>query len=103
MNSFLIEREGTKVKVILGAELIVAVVPELRELLCAIQDDGVTQVTLDFSKTAFLDTAGLSLLLAARNSFSGGDKSLSLAGVQPALFELFRTLRLEQRLNAHME
>lgn len=103
MNNFLIEREGTRVKVILGAELIVSVVPELRELLCAIQDDGVTQVTLDLSKTAFLDTAGLSLLLATRNSFSGGDKSLQLVGVQSALFELLRTLRLEQRLNAHME
>jgi anti-anti-sigma factor len=103
MNSYLIEREGAKVKVILGNELIVGGVPELRELLCAIQDDGVTDLSLDLSKTTFLDTAGLSLLLAARNSFSEGERSLRLVGVQPSMFELLRTLRLDQRLNAHME
>ena len=103
MNKFLVERQGAKIKVILGAELIVAVVPELRELLCAIQDDGVTDLVLDLSQTSYLDTAGLSLLLAARNSFGTGDKSMKLTGVQPSLFELLKTLRLEQRLNAEME
>ena len=103
MNSFLIEREGARVKVILGDELSSVVVSELRELLSAIQDDGVTDLSLDCSKTSFLDAAGLSLLLAARNSFSGGGKSLRLVGVKPSIFELLRTLRLEQRLNAEME
>jgi anti-anti-sigma factor len=102
MNNFVIERQGTKVRVILGAELIVGVVPELRELLCAIQDDGVIELELDLSKTAFLDTAGLSLLLATRNSFAPGQKSLKLVGIQPSIYELLKTLRLNQRLNAQM-
>ena len=102
MSRFSLERNGVKVKLDIGAELTVFCVPELRELLCAIQDDGVQDLVLDFSKTMFLDTAGLSLLLAARKGFSQEGRSFKLAGVQPAVFSLLETLRLEKRLNAEM-
>jgi anti-anti-sigma factor len=102
MSRFSLEREGAKVKVTLGAELTVSFVPELRELLCAIQDDGVRELVLDFSQTTFLDTAGLSLLLAARNSFSVGERSLKLTGVRAPVLSLFEALRLHQRLSLEM-
>src|ERR1700690_76521 len=102
MGRFPLEREGTKVKVTLGAELTVSCVPELRELLCAIQDDGVLELALDFSKTMFLDTAGISLLLAARNDFSQDGRSFKLDCVPAPVFSLLETLRLEKRLNAEM-
>ncbi len=102
MSRFSLEREGSKVKVTLGTELTVSFVPELRELLCAVQDDGVQELVLDFSNTTFLDTAGLSLLLAARNAFSQEGRTLKLARVQPSVFSLLETLRLGQRLNAEM-
>ena len=102
MSRFSLERSGAKVKLAIGAELTVSCVPELRELLCAIQDDGVLELVLDFSQTMFLDTAGLSLLLAARNGFSHEGKSLKLTSVQPPVFSLFETLHLEKRLNAEM-
>jgi anti-anti-sigma factor len=102
MSRFSLEREGTTVKVTLGTELTVSFVPELRELLCAIQDDGVRNLILDFSKTTFLDTAGLSLLLAARNNFSQESRTLKLTGLQGPLFSLLETLRIDQRLNAEM-
>ena len=103
MSNFPLEREGAKVRVIIGDELTVSVVQELRELLCAIADDGVKDLVLDFSKTTFLDTAGLSLLLAARNTFFQEDpKALKLACVQPPIFSLLKTLGLEQRLNVQM-
>jgi anti-anti-sigma factor len=100
MSRFPLEREGAKVKVTLGAELTVSFVPELRELLCAIQDDGVRDLVLDFSETIFLDTAGLSLLLAARNGFSQEGRTLKLAGLRTPLYSLLETLRLDKRLNA---
>ena len=103
MSRFSLERNGVKVELAIGAELTVFCVPELRELLCAIQDDGVKDLVLDFSKTMFLDTAGLSLLLAARNGFSQEGRSFKLAGVQPTVFSLLETLRLEKRLNAERE
>ncbi len=102
MSRFLLEREGSKVTVTVGPELAVSCVPELRELLCAVQDDGVRDLVLDFSKTVFLDTAGLSLLLATCNGFSQSGRSLKLAGVQPSIFLLLQTLRLDERLNAEM-
>ncbi len=102
MSRFSLERDGAKVKVILGAELTVSFVPELRELLCAIQDDGVRDLTLDFSKTTFLDTSGLSLLLAARNDFSQEGRSLKLARVPSHVFVILEALRLDKRLNAEL-
>ena len=103
MSRFLLEREGHKVRVHLESELTVSFVPELRELLCAVLDDGVTELVLDCSKTTFLDTAGLSLLLAARNSFSEEGRSLKLALAQPSILSLFETLRLCGRLNTTVE
>ena len=102
MSRFSLERNGNKVKLAIGAELTVYCVPELRELLCAIQEDGVLELVLDFAKTMFLDTAGISLLFAARNSFSQEGRSLKLECVQPSVFSLLETLRLEKRLNAEM-
>jgi anti-anti-sigma factor len=103
MNWFLIEREGVKVKVILGSELTAARVPELRDMLCAIEEDGVQELVLDCAQTSDLDTSLLSLLLAARNSFREPPKTLRLVGVQPSLFSVLETLRLHQHLNARME
>jgi len=100
VSHFSLEREGVKVKVILGTDLTVSCVPELRELLCAIRDDGVQDLTLDFSKTTFLDTAGLSLLLAARNGFSQEGRTMRLISVRSSVFSVLETLRLDQRLNA---
>ena len=102
MSRFSLERDGAKVKVAIGAELTVSCVPELRELLCAVQDDGVKDLVLDFSETTFLDTAGLSLLLAARNGFSQEGRSFKLAGLQRPVLSLLETLRLAQRLNAEI-
>lgn len=103
MSRFLLEREGPKVRVHMDNELTMSFVQELRELLCAIHDDGVKELVLDFSKTTFLDTAGLSLLLAARNSFSEEGGILRLALVEPSILSLFETLRLSGRLNATAE
>jgi len=100
MSHFSLERDGAKVKVILGTDLTVSCVPELRELLCAIRDDGVQDLTLDLSKTTFLDTSGLSLLLAARNGFSQEGRTMRLASVRSSVFSVLEALRLDQRLNA---
>jgi len=57
---------------------------------------------LDFSKTTFLDTAGLSLLLAARNGFSQEGRTIKLTRVQPSVFSLLEALCLDKQLNAEM-
>ena len=103
MNQFLLEREGAVATDIFALKLTSAVVPELRELLCAVEEDGVREVVLDCAKTMLVDSAGLSLLLAARNSFSQPPRILRLVGVQPSLFSVLETLRLHRYLNAQME
>jgi anti-sigma B factor antagonist len=102
MSDFVLERDGSKVKVVVGNELSAVVVPELRELLCAIQDDGVKDLALDLSQTTKVDAAGIRLLLAAHNSFAGVHKSMKLVSVPRAIFSLLETLRLSDRLGAQV-
>jgi anti-anti-sigma regulatory factor len=102
MRDFPLERAGAKVKVVVGPELSAATAPALRDLLCAIQEDGVTDLALDFSQTTLLDGAGIDLLLAAHNSFFGGRKSLKLLAVPLNIFSLLQTLRLHERLGAEI-
>lgn len=102
MSDFPLERTGAKVKVVVGPELSAATTPELRDLLCAVQDDGVTDLALDFSQTTVLDASGLAMLLAAHNSFSGSNKSLKLLAVPLNIFSLLQTLRLHERLGAQI-
>ena len=78
MSQFSLDRQGPKVTVKMCAELTAPMVSELRDLL---------------------DAAGLSLLLAARNSFQG-QRAFKLAAVQPQLFSILETLRLDRSLNA---
>jgi anti-anti-sigma regulatory factor len=100
MTDFYLDRKGQKVSVVVGSELTAAIVPDLRGLLCAIQEDGVTELVLDFSRTTSLDAAGIRLLLATHNSFSRVPNSLSLVQVPRAIFSLLETLRLDGRLHA---
>jgi anti-anti-sigma factor len=102
MSYFPLEREGANVNVMLGAELTASSVPELRNLLCAIQDDGVQELVLDCCETTLVDAAGLGLLLAARKGFGQEGRTLKLVHVQPSVFSLLQTLRLDRRLNAEM-
>lgn len=100
MSRFLLEREGPKVKVIVGAELSGETCPELRELLCAIMEDGVTDLALDLTGTAVVDAAGIALLVAAANSYAVGGRHMALLSVPRAIFSLLQTLRISQRLGA---
>jgi anti-anti-sigma regulatory factor len=102
MSDFVLERVGPKVKVIVGRALSAAVVPGLFELLCAIQDDGVNDLTLDFSQTTLLDASGLHLLLVANNSFSGDHRSMQLVQVPLEIWSLLEILQLSKRLHAQM-
>jgi anti-anti-sigma regulatory factor len=98
MTDFFLEREGSSVKVVVGSQISAAVVSDLRELLCAAQGDGVKDLVLDFSQTTIIDAAGIHLLLAAHNSFSGEQRSLKLVQVPRNILSLLETLRLGERL-----
>ena len=102
MSRFLLERDGSKVKVMVGSDLSAETAPELRDLLCAILEDGVTDLSLDFFGAMLLDAAGIALLMSAANSFSGGEKHMAMVSVPRGIFSLLQTLRISQRLGAQM-
>jgi anti-anti-sigma factor len=103
MDRFSLEREGPKVKVTIATDLTAETVPELRDLLCAIQEDGVTDLALDLSGAKVLDATGISLLVATANSYRGGSKHLTLRSVPRNIYSLFQTLRIARRLGAKAE
>jgi anti-anti-sigma factor len=101
MSRFMIERDGARIKVMIGPQLASPENVELRELLFAILDDGGKELVLDLSQTSFIDAAGIRVLLMASNSFSG-DKSCKLVSVQRNIYTFLESLRLHQRLGAQM-
>ena len=103
MSRFSLEREGPNVKLTIATDLTAEVVPELRELLCAIQEDGVTDLSLDLSGAKALDATGISLLVATGNSYRGGNKRLTLRSVPRSIFSLLQSLRIARRLGAQAE
>jgi ABC-type transporter Mla MlaB component len=103
MSEYTLQRQGSTIAIALKETLHVGVVPELKELIAAAVEDGVMEVTLDFSATKELDASGLELLLAIKNSLYGEKNSLRLTHVPRNLFSLLKQLRVVERLNAQME
>lgn len=103
MSEYTLQRQGTTIAITLKEALCGGDVPELKDLLAAAVEDGVKEVTLDFSRTKELDASGLELMLAIQNSLFHEKKGLRLTHVPRNLFSLLFQLRIVERLNAQME
>jgi anti-sigma B factor antagonist len=102
MSRFLLERDGAKVKVMIGNDLSAETATELRELLCAVLEDGGIDLTLDLSGMTLLDATGIALLIATANSYHGSDKHLTLLSVPRGIFSLLESLRIAQHLGGRL-
>lgn len=78
-------------------ELDLATAPRLRDVLVELADQGATQVTVDLTEMDFIDSTGLSVLIAAlkRLRESGGDLALrSPSAAAMKVFEITGVARV---------
>lgn len=76
-------RDGTA-HVAVEGEVDVATAPQLREALTSALTDRVTSMRIDLSGVAFIDSAGLGVLIGVLKRVRELDGTVELVGLQPA-------------------
>lgn len=94
-----------------GPDLLVRVLDDRIDAAAAVQfrdamrsaaDGGHPRIVLDMARVAFVDSSGLGAIIAAMKHV-GGERTLELAGLQPAVAKVFRLTRLDEILKVHPE
>jgi anti-anti-sigma factor len=80
-------------------DLVASRLPELRSRLREVVGSGVTHLTLDLSGAQAVDSAGIGLLISAHNSMKKAGGELTVIRASPDIMELFRTMRIHQRIS----
>ncbi|MCW3007840.1 MAG: hypothetical protein JWP17_2466 [Solirubrobacterales bacterium] len=78
-----------------SGEVHVSTAPELSARLNAAIDAGHNRIVLDFGEVEFIDSTGLSVLLAALRRVGLQDGALVLACTNPTVLRLFEITRLD--------
>jgi anti-sigma B factor antagonist len=95
----------------IGPDLLVRVLDDRIDAAAAVQfrdamrrasDGGHPRIVLDLSRVAFVDSSGLGAIIAAMKHI-GGERTLELAALQPAVAKVFRLTRLDEILKVHAE
>lgn len=69
---------------------------DFRGMVREIQESAAPQVTIDLSGLTFIDSAGLGMLLIAREELLDADRSLTLRGAEGQVKRVFEVARLSQ-------
>jgi anti-anti-sigma factor len=100
MGAFTIQRTGTQSVVAMGTELTAALVPSLQTALKDELSQGMRDVIFDMGRTEVMDSSGIGLLIATRNSVSKHQGEIKVINLSPEILQLLFSMRLVSRLNA---
>jgi anti-sigma B factor antagonist len=73
---------------------------QFRDAMRAATEAGHARVVLDLARVNFVDSSGLGAIIAVMKHL-GGDRTLELAGLQPAVAKVFRLTRLDEIVKVH--
>lgn len=93
--SFLIERMGEVTVVDVDGELTVANRGELKERVLRRLEEGDEVFVIDFSKTGYIDSSGLGVLVSLSKRIREENGRLRLAGLNQDLRTLFELTKLD--------
>jgi anti-anti-sigma factor len=91
--------EGERATVMLAGELDLAVAPSLRDHLNRLHSEGVRHFTLDAGGVSFIDSVGLSVLLALYRRCREEDGTISLVQPSPQIRRTFEISGVLEVLN----
>lgn len=98
MSAYVLERNGTHVQVTLGDKLTAVEVPAIQTALKNEIDTGANEFTFNLTATLALDSCGIGLLIAAKNSLARVNGALRVSNVSPDIFKLLQSMRLVDRM-----
>jgi anti-sigma B factor antagonist len=82
-----------------GDTIVAATIPELRQRMRTIVEEGVRDLVIDLDGIRMVDSTGIGLLIAAYNSLRKVGGSLALINASTDLLELFRFMRMHQHFS----
>lgn len=92
-----IERAGEQVVIVFDEDLTSSTVLDVRPRLTELIASGVRRVVFDFSRTEFVDSSGIGMMISAHNSVTKLGGGIEVTGASPEVLTLFRAMRLDKR------
>ncbi|WP_410759743.1 STAS domain-containing protein [Halochromatium sp.] len=102
MSNIQLVQESTSIWAIVKDDLTATTVPALQDALKTALNKDAHDIVFDFQQLRSIDSSGIGLLLAAKNSMVTRQGSLRLINVPADIFSLFETMRLVDSLNAEL-
>ncbi len=103
MNNTMMEQDNILLRVTLGSKLTITEVPDLQTALKQAISEGIQDIIFDMRQTQFLDSMGIGLLVATKNSLSLGQGNIQLVHVCESILKLLQSMRLVDHLHATTE
>ena len=91
-----ITKDGDKVIVKPGRDIVASMIDELKSELKQALDDGAAALTIDLSGVEMMDSMGIGVLIAAHNSLQKNGNQLLLANPSTDILKLLRNMRLDK-------
>jgi anti-anti-sigma factor len=96
MSSVQIEKNGNNAVVELREPLTLAFARELQPQLKQLIAERVSGIVIDLSQVDLVDSSGIGLLIATRNSLAKMGGGLRIVGVSSEIQHLFKAMRLDR-------
>ena len=100
MMAFEISRDGAQARVALREKLTAVEAASLQPTLKQEIEAGVQEVVFDLAGTVSVDSTGIGLLIATRNTLAATQGNIRLVNVSPDIHKLLQAMRLVDRLQA---
>lgn len=94
-----ITREGTSVTITPGQDIVSSMVPDLKNELNSLLEEGPQELRLDLSGTAMMDSIGIGVVIATHNTMKKKGGKLVVCNASENILKLFKSMRLDQHLN----
>ena len=89
-------KNGNKVVVNPGKDIVASMVEDLKNQLKQELDDKVTEIIFDLSETAMIDSMGIGVLIAAHNSLKKNGGRLELTNASADVMKLLQSMQLDR-------
>lgn len=100
MTNVQLIQESTSVRAVVTDELTVTTVSALQRQLRDALSNAKSDLVVDLEQVSTIDSKGIGLLIAAKNTLASQQGQLRLINVPAHIFNLLKTLRLASSLNA---
>jgi anti-anti-sigma factor len=91
-------REENKITIRPNDNIVASISHEFREELLSLIEEGEKGLIVDMKDVLIIDSVGIGILVAAHNSLSKYGEKLTVINLSEDIYQLFKTMRLDQHL-----